>query len=504
MTTNLDVSSTLGSLGQISSVAPATAPALARPGGLDGGPIGGDFAELLTGYILKTERQELTAFATDAVSPGNGLQLLPPSLGLKLLPLGKELNVITSDTPMPDIASVAAFARAQGLGEAAVQALFGPVSPLAVTPLDGGDVKVANWLSMPKTAALTDALLSGQPRNAASANPASGSQTATSDVFEQINTAAYLQANWLSPASTVPIAPAAPAATTQALVLIVPAPTGANRPEAASALDIENAPARPATPSLMTSNLQIDKRLPPLVTADKPAIWSSLLLQASATDKGASQMKTFEDLHLELPPTWSVDDQGTLIIDSVPDQNPVTPAANSATPSLQSAGITGAIPKSEAATLQSQAEQRSVQYQQLADRLGEALSQRLLSQIERGEWKMQMRMQPGGLGFIDVTLDMSAAGLSAMFSSESSVTRELIAQGTARLKSSLEEAGTAVANLWVSGDAKRQPGGNPTPGQAFKETPGTQDKTINATAMSTERIRPATDPSDVTGLDVLA
>jgi len=240
------------------------------------------------------------------------------------------------------------------------------------------------------------------------------------------------------------------------------------------------------------------------VAADKPAIWSSLLIQASAADKGASQMKTHEDLHLELPPTWSVDDQGTLIIDSVPDQNPVTPGAHSATPSLQSAAMAGTLPKSEASALQSQAEQRSFQYQQLADRLGEALSQRLLSQIERGEWKMQMRMQPGGLGFIDVTLDMSAAGLSAMFSSESSVTRDLIAQGTARLKSSLEEAGTAVANLWVNGDAKRQPGGNSTPGQAFKETPKNQDKTINAVTLSAAQIRPITDPSDVTGLDVLA
>jgi hypothetical protein len=111
----------------------------------------------------------------------------------------------------------------------------------------------------------------------------------------------------------------------------------------------------------------------------------------------------------------------------------------------------------------SQAGQRIEHYQQLADRLGQALAQRLQAQIERGEWKVQMRMDPASLGRIDMELDMRAGGLDAVFRSDNPLTRELIAQGLPKLKESLSQSGTAVANVWVNGDSAGQSGGNPTP-----------------------------------------
>ena len=113
----------------------------------------------------------------------------------------------------------------------------------------------------------------------------------------------------------------------------------------------------------------------------------------------------------------------------------------------------------------SQAGQRLEHYQQLADRLGQALAQRLQSQIERGEWKVQMRMDPVSLGRIDMELDMRAGGLDAVFRTDNPLTRELIAQGLPKLRESLSQSGTAVANVWVNGDSARQSGGNPTPYQ---------------------------------------
>jgi flagellar hook-length control protein FliK len=113
----------------------------------------------------------------------------------------------------------------------------------------------------------------------------------------------------------------------------------------------------------------------------------------------------------------------------------------------------------------SQAGQRLEHYQQLADRLGQALAQRLQSQIERGEWKVQMRMDPVSLGRIDMELDMRAGGLDAVFRTDNPLTRELIAQGLPKLRESLTQSGTAVANVWVNGDSARQSGGNPTPYQ---------------------------------------
>ena len=259
-----------------------------------------------------------------------------------------------------------------------------------------------------------------------------------------------------------------------------------------------------ATLSLMMANPQLSKRPSPLAASDTPANGSNALLQASTTSKGEPQTTTLQDLHLELPSGWSIDDKGTLVVDATADQSAITPAVGAAAPSQPNAPFTNAATKPEASNLLTQADERNAQYQQLANRLGETLSQRLLTQIERGEWKMQMRMQPDGLGHIEVTLDMNAAGLNAIFSADSSVTRELISQGAGRLRASMAEAGMAVANLWVNGDASRQSGGNPTPGQAFKETPRTQNKVIEATTQNAAQVRPAAGLSDALGLDVFA
>ena len=109
--------------------------------------------------------------------------------------------------------------------------------------------------------------------------------------------------------------------------------------------------------------------------------------------------------------------------------------------------------------------QRAENYQLLADRLGQALGQRLQAQIERGEWKVQMRLDPVSLGRIDLELQMRAGGLDAVFRSDNPMTRELISQGLPKLRESLSDSGTAVANVWVNGDSARQSGGNPTPPQ---------------------------------------
>jgi flagellar hook-length control protein FliK len=106
------------------------------------------------------------------------------------------------------------------------------------------------------------------------------------------------------------------------------------------------------------------------------------------------------------------------------------------------------------------------QYEELAQRLGEALGQRLQSQLERGQWKVQMRLDPAQLGRIDLDLDMNAGALDAVFRSDNQLTRDLIAQSLPKLRDSLAQAGTAVANVWVQGDSSRQSGGNPTPERA--------------------------------------
>jgi len=158
--------------------------------------------------------------------------------------------------------------------------------------------------------------------------------------------------------------------------------------------------------------------------------------------------------------------------------------------------------KAQAATPQALAEQRAAQYQQVADQLGEAMARRLMAQIERGQWKMQLRMQPAALGRIDVELDMHAKGLDATFTSDNAVTRELMAQGSARLRDTLTQTGTTVASVVVNGDSGRQSGGNSTPGQKPKGGQNADNKKIAAQALVQTAAMPPAAQGD--GLNVLA
>ena len=111
------------------------------------------------------------------------------------------------------------------------------------------------------------------------------------------------------------------------------------------------------------------------------------------------------------------------------------------------------------AAFQEQAEQTQL----LADRMGQALANRLISQIERGQWKLQMRMQPEALGRVEVALDMRAGGLDAVFRTDNALTQDLLGQGAQRLRDALTQSGTTVASVTVHADARGQSGGNSTP-----------------------------------------
>jgi len=161
-----------------------------------------------------------------------------------------------------------------------------------------------------------------------------------------------------------------------------------------------------------------------------------------------------------------------------------------------------AAAKAEAATPQALAEQRAAQYQQIADQMGEAIARRLMAQIERGQWKMQLRMQPTALGRIEVELNMHKSGLDATFSADNAVTRELMAQSSARLRDTLTQSGTTVASVIVNGDSGRQSGGNSTPGQKSKDEQSANSKKSASAKVATVAAKAPVDQGD--GLNVLA
>jgi len=116
---------------QLSFLATGISP-VAVPAAGDMGPSGpasktgsgaGDFAQVLTGETLRTQRQQLAALGAQ-------------DSGLQVVPLGSNMRVITSDAPLPDMESLAQFARQQGLNETAVQALFGPTIKTTMSTVD--------------------------------------------------------------------------------------------------------------------------------------------------------------------------------------------------------------------------------------------------------------------------------------------------------------------------------------------------------------------------------
>lgn len=393
---------------------------------------GADFANLLGSLLAQPGRQDLAA---------DGLA----QAGLLAVPLSSQLELITPSTPVPDTGSLVAFARTQGLDETTLAALFGDTAVQASPP---AELSAINALLVP-------AALHVNPLPASTLNPLASPAMLTALAGTNSNPdaeAATLTVKGLSDLSwqfSKPLGQglAAPLAQTASATDI-----NATDPDA---LRLQLMLPREAITALT-------RRLATMNGTGQAAAWGGLTANALA---GASTAAV--QSRLDLSEFFKAD--GTLVaadaevLDAVPGErspaslSPLAEGARSTSSQLSQSGT--------ASPVASQAGQRLEHYQQLADRLGQALAQRLQSQIERGEWKVQMRMDPASLGRIDMELDMRAGGLDAVFRSDNPLTRELIAQSLPKLRESLSQSGTAVANVWVNGDSARQSGGNPTPHQ---------------------------------------
>jgi len=421
--------------------------------------------------------------------------------------LGSSLNIITSDAPLPDMASLAVFARSQGLDEAAVQALFGlpvasetAIKPSAVSLADLEQLlikKPAGVSAIDPLAQASATLVSLQisapgitpVTSTPSAPAATGAATPTNSVATTASAFLAMGASeklmplqakaWIQAA---PLEPTISAATTIAASTVL----GSTDKTMQSALRLTLSPA----------DQDITKRLAQMSGNNQQSSWSALVAASALHSNESTKGAVWETLQLDVPE--GLDLEATM---NTPTNSPAeTPLGNA--PLASGAAPTGATLKGEAPNPQALAEQRAAQYQQLADKLGQAVAQRLMGQIERGQWKMEMRMQPESLGHIHIELDMHAGGLNALFSADNNVTRELLAQGSAKLKDTLSQSGMEVASVWVNGDGSRKSGGNSTPGRNPKDAQGEvireieTEKTVAAPARA--------ESTATTGLNVLA
>ena len=274
--------------------------------------------------------------------------------------------------------------------------------------------------------------------------------------------------------------------------------------------------AQPASPALASATQpQLATGMAPLASQSTgaatvlpakdtmPSAASALAAQGAGVAQAMLQARPqslWESVRIEVP--------SGLVLEALQEQQAQKSDAEPTVPLSAAAGSTSnlshslASDKAQMSTPQALAEQRAAQYQEVADQLGEAMAKRLIAQIERGQWKMQLRMQPAALGRIDVELDMHARGLDATFTSDNAVTRELMAQGSARLRDTLTQTGTTVASVVVNGDAGRQSGGNSTPGRKSKGEQGEKSNKSDTAVPAIAAARSAPGQSD--GLNVLA
>jgi len=452
-------------------------PSLAKPMN------GQEFAGVMRDLMAKGERQELAGTepqeATDATA-----------VALQTMNLGNQFSVITAASPLPDPNSLAQFARAQGLSESAVQALFGDLTmaPLTASTMAGVALTGASATMAPEMvpmAGLTG--ISGLPGLSGhattltllpSATPLGWIQALPSNLTMsgQAGTSLSAQAPQLaaigSPKSSDVSALLATAGATgvlKALGGMDAAPTQAligtdNLAEVSPEMGPLDAMRMRMVPAWENMTRQLAK----LNGTEQAAAWGQLTSNIlNSKSLGADVPEVLLDLGVSDPTLLSA-------LDTLQDQSNLGTINLDSARNTASTGSLGAAATS-AALANPELTDRAAQIQDLADKLGKAMGERLQDQLEKGEWKLQLKLNPAHLGKIDVELDMNAKGLDAVFKTDNLLTRELIAQGMNKLKDSLAQSGMTVANVWVNSENQQRSGGNSTP----RQNSGS-DTTVNA------------------------
>ena len=144
---------------------------------------------------------------------------------------------------------------------------------------------------------------------------------------------------------------------------------------------------------------------------------------------------------------------------------------------------------------------RSENIQNLAEKMGQAVGRRILSEMERGQWHLKLSLRPATLGHIEVEMRMRSGEFDAVFTAPNAVTRELLQEGLGKLKETLNQMGMNFASVNVGDGKSGQSGENSTPGSFRKQPKATGAGTAETILQITTRAPSIKDPA--TGLDVL-
>ncbi len=410
------------------------------PGSASGA--GADFGAIFNSMQPLLGRQDLAAVLFGQT----------PAIGaLVSVPLGTGMAVITPEGTPPSQDSLMAFARSQGLDETAIAALWQqpatPVDPLAQAAM--------TQITLTPTALST----SGAPLTTLTALSTTGApQTAAAQPMDMPKLPGATAGSGQPALTGGPAAALAPGALVLGLSIApAPAQTPQDPPAPTPELDamaLQGMRAQFLAQSQRTTGRTAGGTGNPTEVLPPPGM------------PGVRQEQPL--IELDLAEDLARIAQGNL----APSMPEGSSSPTLATPGDARHGVQAAAQDNRPAQTTASAHStlsgyqlKVDHYQQLADRMGQALAQRMLEQIDRGHWNMKIRLNPAELGQIDVRLEMRQSGLDAHFQAENPLTKELIQQGSGRLKDNLGQNGMTLASMSVSSDAERQSSGNPTPQQ---------------------------------------
>ena len=423
---------------------------------------------------------------------------LPANAGVKSVSVGPSIQAITASSPAPDANSLTAFAHQQGLDAQAIAWLMNPhaqatAASATAAPGSAAGAMPTGWAGTgmapatpsgltptanePLGSALTagTTFTTGTPPATALGSTVSAAPTDPSTVLASALPATGTATDLAQAATGLPpsIHPAvdAKAAALAAAVPVVQAILSG--PTTRTAAPAAPSPHQPTTPDLSELSAmtmaqlrwggvkprgvgQADNSTPaPATSTATPTLWAQSDLDLSG-------------LGLDL---------GLL----TPNSDTPTPDANSAGSPAQSdlsaiAGATlGGASRSDSLATQARSAAASANamgstvtsdhMQQLSEKMADAVGERILREIERGQWNLRLMLKPAHLGHIEVEMRLRAGQLDASFVAPQAATRELLQDGLDKLRQQLDQAGMDVANLHVKDGQTRQNGGDSTPGQ---------------------------------------
>ncbi|MEN9775142.1 MAG: hypothetical protein RL322_2212 [Pseudomonadota bacterium] len=108
----------------------------------------------------------------------------------------------------------------------------------------------------------------------------------------------------------------------------------------------------------------------------------------------------------------------------------------------------------------------------LQEKVSEALAQRMVAHINRGNWSLQLELKPADLGSISIDMNFQNGRLEALFDASAAPARALLGDSLDRLRQELERSGMNVAYLGMQNTSGGSSGGKPTPGRSDRKADG--------------------------------